>query len=448
MKRTACLLALLSLLPLTPFPGRAWAETIELVTYYPASGGSGDLHVRSLTVGTDYEDVTPADGTAILSGLLGIGTETPQVDLDIYREDEAYIRVSGTGIAATPENFSGIELGADLPAGGPIDRTWQIVHKRGGSGAGPNDLHINYFDGTDWNNRLAIRPEGHVGIGSYPVTANGDVGKILNIHNSDLDKPNVTLVGSNTSTEPVYAPLILEGFSRAVTAGDPRVAQIHLARGNNSTTALDGYIGFWTTNGGLMNEKIRLTSAGNLGVGTEIPQTTSPTNSAATGNIDANDVYLRSINGWASQLNAVAKMYGVSGQTVPSEIVTIVDFGSGGDNFDSAGMTDPAGNRFVIPADGVYQISTSWGHPATYFTLWTIVQLTRGSTTWIAAWFSAHGSDVGCQVAGSELFQLQQGDIVRMGIWQNSGGPIGTQGIINSPNNWDVRPRMSVHRIR
>ena len=38
--------------------GLVQAETIELVTYYPAPGSTGDQRVRSLTVGTGYQGST------------------------------------------------------------------------------------------------------------------------------------------------------------------------------------------------------------------------------------------------------------------------------------------------------------------------------------------------------------------------------------------------------
>lgn len=63
--------------------GTAWAETVELVTYYPAPGQGGDLHVNSLTVGADYNGTTPTDGTAIISDRLGIGTTAPVGELEV-----------------------------------------------------------------------------------------------------------------------------------------------------------------------------------------------------------------------------------------------------------------------------------------------------------------------------------------------------------------------------
>ena len=57
----------------------ASAETVELVTYYPAPGqAAGDMDTISLTVGNGYNAVTPPDGTAIIEDRLGIGTNNPQ----------------------------------------------------------------------------------------------------------------------------------------------------------------------------------------------------------------------------------------------------------------------------------------------------------------------------------------------------------------------------------
>ncbi len=49
-----------------------WAETTEIVTYYPTSGSNE--HATSLTVGNDYLNTVLADGQALIQTSLGIGT--------------------------------------------------------------------------------------------------------------------------------------------------------------------------------------------------------------------------------------------------------------------------------------------------------------------------------------------------------------------------------------
>ncbi len=145
--------------------GTARAETTEIVTYYPVSANSGNQHLTSLTVGTGYLNQNPMiDGVALIEKRLGIGTNNPVMPLEVYQADESFVRIWGTGINAAPDNFSGLELGADLPQGGPIDNIWQLAHKRGGGGA-INDFQVNYFNGTSWSTKMAFLPSGNVGIG-------------------------------------------------------------------------------------------------------------------------------------------------------------------------------------------------------------------------------------------------------------------------------------------
>ena len=169
--------------------GQVFAETIELVTYYPAPGGE-NLHAQSLTVGTEYAGETPNDGEALVfrrvwigdgfnaAGVrdwslrvvgqndtlskvafvpgqdtvaagfptlfVGIGTANPQQLLHVRQDqgDEAYVLIEGTGVA--DGNFSGLEL-RSVEA---VPRIWQLGHKRENSAgiADRNDFQIAYRD--------------------------------------------------------------------------------------------------------------------------------------------------------------------------------------------------------------------------------------------------------------------------------------------------------------
>lgn len=96
----------------------AHAETIELVTYYPTSGSGGNGHFTSLTVGTPYLAQNPADGTAIVSGLLGIGTTAPVAPLHVEQ-------AGGSGLVAQL-----IRYASDL-----VPTILQLTHARGTAAA-------------------------------------------------------------------------------------------------------------------------------------------------------------------------------------------------------------------------------------------------------------------------------------------------------------------------
>ena len=271
MKTTKTVLGFSALLLALSSGGLAWSETVELVTYYPATATTGDLHARSLTVGTAYNDETPGDGEALFVGPVGIGTAAPQSDLEIYRQDEAYLRVSGTGINATPENFSGIELGGDLPAGGGIDRIWQIAHKRGGAGA-VNDLHLNYFDGAAWSTKMAFLPNGNVGIGNVAPGSLGAGGapRVLQIHNTGANACGY--LGLSTDQTAAGSPAGIIEFGTLGTAGaEKRTAAIQSFLTANSAATVTGDMEFFTVNAGVVGERMRIAANGNVGIGTTTP---------------------------------------------------------------------------------------------------------------------------------------------------------------------------------
>ncbi|MBI3333433.1 MAG: hypothetical protein HYZ93_05030 [Candidatus Omnitrophica bacterium] len=108
-----------------------WGETTELVTYYPTSASTGDSHVKSLTVGTDYQNESPGDGVALISKQLGIGTVNPAApapngqagNLDV---NDLWLRAGNAGagrwLSQTPQIVSAA-LAADTTYTAPTEKT-------------------------------------------------------------------------------------------------------------------------------------------------------------------------------------------------------------------------------------------------------------------------------------------------------------------------------------
>jgi len=95
-----------------------WAETAELITYYPTTVGIASTNTDSLTIGSTYSDETPSDGTLLVADRVGIGTNAPQGPLHAVGVDDevsAGLFKEGTDTAAdgTPEIRIGI--GTDSP---------------------------------------------------------------------------------------------------------------------------------------------------------------------------------------------------------------------------------------------------------------------------------------------------------------------------------------------
>lgn len=95
-------------------------------------------------------------------GKVGIGTNTPETDLHMYNATSAaYLRMNGSGDAF---NFSGFDLRSDEAT----DKAWSFYHRK--IGAEINNLAIEEFDGSNYYQRLVIKPGGNVGIGTSSPT--------------------------------------------------------------------------------------------------------------------------------------------------------------------------------------------------------------------------------------------------------------------------------------
>lgn len=253
--RRSCAMQRTVLLGACAITGLAWAETIELVTYYPAPGQGGDvkfdrLHADRATIGDNpYSLQVPAgltSGTLLVADALGIGptftATAPRGALHVVGTDDAVDRVlflpgADTAAAGTPEIRVGIGTDSptvrlDVAQGGAI-RIGNAYLSSGGS-AGSSWAHFGsnawYDDSNQWH-----------------VPDNAKRSGLLQMNEDAIN------------------------FFQTVTPGG----------------------GDWTA-------RMSIVRGGNVGVGTAVPQSPSPANGSASGNLDANDVYLRSTGRWLS----------------------------------------------------------------------------------------------------------------------------------------------------
>ena len=418
------------------FPGVASAERVELAVYYP-SPGDPDMHLRSLTVGTPYaNETTLGDGEVLIFDRMGIGTNDPRGPLHVvgvddtvssvifmpgvdtggpprpgirvgigtasptqmlevaHPQDAAYVWVRGLGDV---DNFSGLEL-RSIEA---VPKSWQLAHKKGGVG-GINDFQINSFNGTDWTPRVAIQPGGNVGIGGVTAPAS-----------------RLQVQGGGT------------------TAASSSLNVTNSAGGSLFFVRDDGY----------------------GGVGTATPQAPAP--NALGGNLDANDLYLRSLNDWFSRLHAhgSSKMWRTNPQPIPNDTLTVIDFDW--IEFNGGGMAQlrsgATPSRFVIPAGGggIYKVEVQWvqsGLPhrslpldqSGVIDIWAVVLLNGATVTQ----FQCPGNYGWSSVSGSELFQLQAGNVITVALLQKTGSSISTQGSRPPSSSAYQCPRASIVRVR
>ncbi len=266
--------------------GPAWAETVELVTYYPTSSNSGNLSGDTLAIG--YPGTTPANGTAIILGPVGIGTATPATVLDVQGISPTLtLRAPAAAQDITYDFRSGINQRALVRYTTGLN-TLDLLSD--------TDVRVGSIDFP--NNGIRVLRAGNVGIGTVAPQAPLQVGASSLFVQNDQGG-NIELGGNATIANPVVGGMPYIDFHFGVTdAGGAPVAQDFNTRLINRA---DGILDVQTSTGGAAAQT-RLSIGNNIGVGTITPQTTSPTGGATTGNLDANDVFIRSTGRWASQV--------------------------------------------------------------------------------------------------------------------------------------------------
>jgi hypothetical protein len=184
------------------------------------------------------------------SGNIGIGTTTPNADLELGGTGEV-LRLSGSSTNAYIRNTDGTTNQWYIGSGGNAGLQHYIY------AAQPMTFHTSGLE------RLRIDASGNVGIGtSSPVTA-------LEISTDGTDQLTLNRADASISTNNTLAGIV-------VSADDPTAnrsgAKIGFTAGDNWTTNyFPTNIIFSNDAAGTMTERMRIASSGNVGIGTSSP---------------------------------------------------------------------------------------------------------------------------------------------------------------------------------
>lgn len=347
------------------------------MTYFPAGGNGGmDPQFGSVRVGNAYAGMpAPADGVGLFLSAIGIGIPVPAGGGTIDPAGALEVRgtagqpdqvlflpgTGGTLNVGIGTNAPGAELHVVVPttAGNPnadlfVERTGAnpsvgMISAQGDQvaiGALSEDpLALT----TNNTTRIFIREaagnnatDGFVGIGNADPQTLLHVGPAALLVQTDQGG-SMELGGSAVTANPAAngMPYIDFHFGRVV--GGNTVAQDFNARLIN---AADGRLDIQSSIGGAAAQT-QLSVGANVGVGTTVPQTTSPQNNVAAGNLDANDVFIRSTGRWASQ----------GGGGGPKFITPVTVYSSTGaaawTTFDASGSIPAGATAVILEAEGV-----------------------------------------------------------------------------------------------
>ena len=248
-----------------------------------ANGGTGATSIspNNYLIRTNASGIFDTSAIYEAGGNVGIGTTGPTYTLD----------VNGTG------NFTGALYGSTInvssnskfnSAGNWMQFQTNVLTSLNNDGAhirsvissdanptyswkGDTDTGI-YSDAantlgfsTNGTEKMRITSGGNVGIGTSNIVQwNGAAGVVVNQYSASGN----SIYSLQTNSTSLDQGSIFEAYSNAVTTGSKALGSIAFLRENTSTTALSSYTGFYTNNGGNVAERMRITSGGNVGIGT------------------------------------------------------------------------------------------------------------------------------------------------------------------------------------
>ena len=432
----------------------AWAETIELVTYYPSSATTGDLHVTSLTVGTAYNGVTPPDGVAAIYDKLWIGQGYTNPDLD-----PAALRVVGfPGVAdkvlflpGTGGGTLNVGIGTASPLS-PLDVSSTTSSSSGTATA-------IFQDTNGFLEKQLYFAVGSRATGLWPLTtdtatttigASGTTAMNLAFASGNTEMMRITSAGNvGIGTAAPNSRLDVEGsMSLGVTVVTASLAltdahNVILTNGaGNITITLPA-----ATNRTGRTYYIKKTDAGAGTVTINAAGGALVEGAAAFGLYAQGDMVRVITDGFnwftisgANELHPhMAKMARAAVQNIPSETATKIAFDT--EEFDVGNIASTATDRFTILRAGRYSVTASWWQSSTH-SQWTLVGINRNGSSVAnsVSWDDNRLENDSDTI--TEVLDLAAGDYLEMVVVVGLGGTQPTDTGIPS------RPRMSVVELR
>lgn len=264
------------------------AAVTELVVIQGSNGNTGigtlapasKLDVEGgVSIGASYSGTTaaPTNG-AIIQGNVGIGTNSPTSNLHVN---------SSTGTTALVQTSGSDGNNISFQLAGASNANWSISTNSSSLHGAVDALAFRKNAGTS-GDKMVILDNGNVGMGTTSPATGLHVKGVY---------PNGYFTVERTSVNGATHAGVMTINSDARTTGDGIVcgfgalnassvakqyAQIRMEISDPTASSEDGILQFWTMNAGTIAEKMRLTNAGNLGIGTTAPayQLELSTNSA------------------------------------------------------------------------------------------------------------------------------------------------------------------------
>ena len=430
-----------------------------------SSGGSGDNNFA-----------LSGDNTYLSTGLLGIGTSTPQEALDVTGKIHLATNTDPSGTDGTIR-WSGTDL--EVKNAGQ----WLSLTNSGSSSSSSissyladadGDTSVETEDTTNSTNRMIVTSLGNVGIGTtspsatLDVVGNGQFSSGLNVGFSgtplqgrigfgdinsfiqsdatsttiqmdtsdyiSYDKSTNVMKFSNGGTESLLLKtsnhVVVAGSSNMifdVNAGTTDYSSINFNHSNNTTpvnkwslssrgtaSSPTYRLGIWNAN--VATEVMTILQSGNVGIGQNNPSTKLEVN----GDIKTSGSLILP-TGTQTQPYITTSAFHVektTNQTLTSGVVTLVDWDV--EAFDEGNDFDLATDEFKAPIDGIYQFSAVFTYYTGVSNSYVAITLAKNGTSYKNVDCATNSSvQVSCTL--SLTLKLGANDSISVNAWHNMG---------------------------
>ena len=249
--------------------GQGWSMGID-------NSGADAFMIHNSSGGVD----SSSQFTILDGGNVGIGTTSPNKLLDVSSDNTPTIRITNTLQSSsnyTAGVFEFYSEDASTPGGARVLSSILCVNNAGS--AVPNGNLAFYTalgggSGAAATEKMRITSAGNVGIGTTSPDAKlviEDVTKSLTGNVAGTAQGTLSLVSSDALAVDIGASMVFGG--NYITGSNTKIAYAAIAGRKEfaASANADGYLAFytWLTTG--MTEKMRITPAGNVGIGITTP---------------------------------------------------------------------------------------------------------------------------------------------------------------------------------